>query len=66
MEILDDSSQTVTSKGMCDRHIPALFQNRAPFEMRKEYFVTKQYGNIFFFIPSTISVKQFTLMLIVK
>ena len=66
MKILDDSLQTVTSKGMYDRLIPGLFQSRAPFEMMKEHFVTKQYGNICSFIPSKKSVKPLVLTLIVR
>ena len=66
MKILDDSSQTVTSKGMYDRHTRVLFQSRAPFEMMKEHFVTNQYGNICSFIPSKKLVKPLVLTLIVR
>jgi len=66
MKILDDSSQTVTSKEMYDRHIPALFQNRVPFEMMKVHFVTKQYGNIFSFTLLKRLAKKWARMPIVK
>ena len=66
MTILDDLSLTVTSKGMYDRHIPALFRNRVLLRMQKVRFVTKQYGSIFFCIPWTKLVKQLARMQIVK